>query len=189
MAHTTIARTAPRLIDRVPDQEEVHSRRVEQARKQGVVAGEHDDALAALLHGEEIVGRDGPGLVSHRESGAARTRRRAPSARAARRAGSEARGAGSRARARAPLDRRSGRYPGPASAVPSERPRAARGRAPIRWRGGERAARRARGRFRAGPSGSSTPPVTPVRGGPSPRRGTLAAGGCAAGPPASRRAL
>src|SRR2546430_3458250 len=32
----------------------VHSRRVEQARKQRVVAGEHDDALAALLHGEKI---------------------------------------------------------------------------------------------------------------------------------------
>src|SRR5207247_322346 len=88
------------LIDRVPDQEEVHSRRVEQARKQRVVAGEHDDALAALLHGEEIVGRDGPGLVSHRS----------PSARAARRAGSEARGAGSRARARSPTFEPSATY-------------------------------------------------------------------------------
>src|SRR5437773_348400 len=78
-------RPGEHLIHRVSDEQDVHPRRVEQAREQGVVAGERDDALAALLHGDELVGRDRLRLVSHRGS--------APPARAAKRGGWEPRGA------------------------------------------------------------------------------------------------
>src|SRR3989454_12526200 len=106
--HDALPISREHLVQGVTAEQDVDAARIEQAREQRIVARECDDPLTLLLHLEQCARRD----ARHVPLPA----RRSP---AARNLGWEARDGESSDPAAAPFGRRTARYRGRASAVPS----------------------------------------------------------------------